>query len=153
MVQPGNFWNAPREPSAIVPSSSYPPAMIKSIAVESFRHGGCDFVSKDDAIEGDFLWQRIEAAIKRYQQKCESEQQKQQAINELLRQGETDALTGLNNRHYFMGLLSKARHWRSRKQSLGCVMLDLDHFKQLNDTYGHATGDRVLKAVARAIRP
>lgn len=63
----------------------------------------------------------------------------------------TDALTGLPNRRYFdefCGLLAR-RH--RADDALGVLMIDIDHFKRLNDTYGHATGDHVLRAVAGAI--
>jgi diguanylate cyclase (GGDEF)-like protein len=72
-----------------------------------------------------------------------------------LRDAETratlDALTGLPNRRYFdeyVALLSRRRRAEDR---VGVLMIDLDHFKLLNDTYGHTTGDHVLQAVARAI--
>ena len=63
----------------------------------------------------------------------------------------TDALTGLPNRRYFdeyLGLLSRRRRAEDR---VGVVMVDIDHFKQLNDTFGHAVGDHVLREVAQAI--
>ena len=63
----------------------------------------------------------------------------------------TDALTGLPNRRYFdeyLGLL--ARRWRA-EDKVGVLMVDIDRFKKLNDTYGHAVGDHVLREVAQAI--
>ena len=62
-----------------------------------------------------------------------------------------DALTGLPNRRYFdeyVALLSRRRRSEDR---VGVLMIDLDRFKDLNDTYGHTTGDHVLQAVAHAI--
>ena len=65
----------------------------------------------------------------------------------------TDNLTGLFNRHYFTshfeGLL---RHAREQNRPIAVVMLDVDHFKSVNDTYGHAAGDQVLKELARRIQ-
>jgi diguanylate cyclase (GGDEF)-like protein len=60
-----------------------------------------------------------------------------------------DSLTGLFNRHFMQISLERelARATR-RKQSLAVFMLDLDQFKKFNDTYGHAAGDMVLKAIA-----
>jgi diguanylate cyclase (GGDEF)-like protein len=65
----------------------------------------------------------------------------------------TDALTGLHNRRYVMGELTKALQ-RSRRtdQRFAVVLFDLDGFKQINDTQGHAAGDVVLKQVAAAIQ-
>lgn len=63
----------------------------------------------------------------------------------------TDALTGLPNRRYFdefCGLLARRRR---ADDAVGVLMVDIDKFKRLNDTYGHATGDEVLRAVAGAI--
>lgn len=63
----------------------------------------------------------------------------------------TDALTGLPNRRYFdefTGLLAQRRR---SGDAVGILMIDIDRFKALNDTHGHATGDVVLRAVGRAI--
>ena len=63
----------------------------------------------------------------------------------------TDALTGLPNRRYFdefCGLLARRRR---ADDAVGVLMIDIDKFKVLNDTYGHGTGDEVLRAVAGAI--
>ena len=63
----------------------------------------------------------------------------------------TDALTGLPNRRYFdeyVGLLAKRRRAEDR---VGVLMIDIDRFKKLNDTFGHAVGDHVLREVAQAI--
>jgi diguanylate cyclase (GGDEF)-like protein len=63
-----------------------------------------------------------------------------------------DGLTGLVNRRTFEGALVReaARIARSGEPAL-LLLLDIDHFKRINDTHGHAAGDAVLKAVARAI--
>ncbi|MDX6660466.1 MAG: hypothetical protein QOJ55_1288, partial [Solirubrobacteraceae bacterium] len=70
------------------------------------------------------------------------------------RQAVTDELTGLHNRGRFEELLSAEveRAHRFADQSLGLVMLDIDNFKQVNDTHGHQTGDEVLRQVARVLR-
>ena len=61
-----------------------------------------------------------------------------------------DPLTGLWNRRAILEILHKEMD-RSRREAapLGLIMLDLDHFKQVNDTYGHQAGDEVLHEVAR----
>ena len=69
------------------------------------------------------------------------------------RQVVTDHLTGLYNRRYFMNRAGEEIERSLRHQApLSVLMIDIDHFKQFNDTYGHATGDRVLQTVARAIK-
>ena len=70
----------------------------------------------------------------------------------LMRSGFTDVLTGWHNRRYLTVRLNeelaRARRDRSR---LVCLMLDVDHFKQVNDTWGHAAGDAVLRELAQRI--
>lgn len=64
-----------------------------------------------------------------------------------------DSLTGLLNRRAFHGLAAqmlKSAH--RRKESAALLMIDLDHFKQVNDRYGHAEGDLVLKTAAEALK-
>ena len=64
-----------------------------------------------------------------------------------------DALTGLVNRRFGLERLSEefSRAVRTR-EPLGVVLFDIDHFKSINDTFGHQSGDRVLRAVADAAR-
>ncbi|MDR3089512.1 MAG: GGDEF domain-containing protein [Desulfobulbaceae bacterium] len=63
--------------------------------------------------------------------------------------GARDALTGLYNR----GALEEALRTQAKERSLfSCVMFDIDHFKRVNDTFGHLEGDEVLKKVARIIK-
>lgn len=64
----------------------------------------------------------------------------------------TDSLTGINNRRHFEELLTKeiARTKRNNN-SLALMMFDIDHFKQINDTYGHNVGDNVLQSIANVI--
>jgi diguanylate cyclase (GGDEF)-like protein len=76
----------------------------------------------------------------------------------LLVQSMTDSLTGLLNRRSFMDLSSK-EETRARRHGdpFSVLMLDIDHFKKINDTYGHPVGDLAIKALAEvcsnALRP
>lgn len=64
-----------------------------------------------------------------------------------------DSLTGLLNRREFERIINE-EHERAKRfgRSYAIVILDLDHFKNINDKYGHPAGDHVLKAVAKRIR-
>ena len=64
----------------------------------------------------------------------------------------TDALTELSNRRHFDEVLARefSRSRRSQ-QALSLLMIDIDHFKMLNDAYGHPEGDRYLKAISRTL--
>lgn len=70
----------------------------------------------------------------------------ERAERRLIALTETDSLTGVRNRHWMMDRLP-------RQTSLGSayVIIDIDHFKQVNDRYGHVAGDHVLTAVAQAM--
>lgn len=74
--------------------------------------------------------------------------------NELLaRQSTTDGLTGVGNRRLFDQLLQQEWHRSARSdRSLALVMVDIDHFKQYNDCYGHVAGDDCLRRVATLLR-
>ena len=66
--------------------------------------------------------------------------------------GLTDALTGLANRRFFERRLDEeVKRWMRHSKELSCIMADIDHFKQINDTYGHQYGDYVLQEVAKSL--
>ncbi len=65
----------------------------------------------------------------------------------------TDPLTTLANRKSFDGALEQAiADAHARKDHLSLIMTDIDHFKRFNDTYGHLTGDQVLRLVAMSVK-
>ncbi len=69
------------------------------------------------------------------------------------RMATTDGLTGLVNHRTFQSRLDEARLLAHRYgKNLSLMLTDIDHFKSVNDTYGHPTGDRVLKGVAKILR-
>ncbi len=85
--------------------------------------------------------------LKKYQDRLE------QKNEELRLLSVTDPLTQLYNRHYMHDALkrefARARRYRSK---LSCVLVDIDHFKQINDQYGHMQGDSVLREFSALIK-
>lgn len=75
------------------------------------------------------------------------------ANEQLRRMATTDELTGLlNRREGFARLDEYTEAARRYHYELSCIMIDIDHFKSFNDTYGHAAGDYVLRETARILR-
>lgn len=71
--------------------------------------------------------------------------------SELQRLAETDALTGIRNRRCILEYGAKDfRKSKRYKRPMSVLMLDVDHFKRINDTYGHQTGDEVLKQITKS---
>ncbi|MCX5731247.1 MAG: GGDEF domain-containing protein [Deltaproteobacteria bacterium] len=75
--------------------------------------------------------------------------ERERLFREVERLSTTDPLTGLSNRRHF-DAAAKLEVMRARRygRPLSAVMMDLDHFKRVNDTFGHTVGDRVLVAVS-----
>lgn len=74
-------------------------------------------------------------------------------LTELRRAARTDELTGVGNRAHVQGRLrAVVAEYVERPGEAAVIMADVDHFKQVNDTYGHEVGDRVLRMVATTLR-
>jgi diguanylate cyclase len=76
----------------------------------------------------------------------------QEELEQIRKQASRDSLTGLTNRAIFFDLLS-GKMTEASAQSLFClVMLDIDHFKRVNDTFGHLVGDKVIRVVSETLK-
>ena len=112
----------------------------------AFHAGANDFLTKDsDRIE---LLARLRAHLKLAQ----TIRQLEASQRELREQANTDPLTGLANRRFFTQIAEKELSLMRRQQeSFSVLMVDIDHFKAVNDVYGHPAGDEILKRVAATL--
>ena len=111
--------------------------------IKGLDQGASDYITKPFDHEELVSRVRVHLKIKKLQDELKH-------TNELLLElSNTDHLTGLFNRRYMMEALDKELHRSIRKcGTLSLIMLDIDHFKQVNDTFGHLQGDIVLQKVA-----
>lgn len=111
--------------------------------IRGLELGVNDFIMRP--VERNELSARVKTQIKRQRYAMEL----RQSLTDTLQLAVVDELTGLYNRRYFdrhlSVLLSKAQE---QGRDMALIMLDLDHFKSVNDTYGHDAGDAVLKEFA-----
>ncbi|MCB1196705.1 diguanylate cyclase [bacterium] len=116
-------------------------------AVEAIKIGAENYITKP------FDTREIIARIKSMVRIKSLHDELRLAKNDLLELAVRDSLTNTYNRRYFLEILlleiKKARRYGG---AFACLMLDVDHFKKINDTYGHPCGDKVLKRVAEIMR-
>lgn len=128
--------------------------------VEAFDAGADDFLSKPPR-RGELLARlkaatritKLEADLARRNREIQKVNAELSILNSKLeRMATTDELTGLANRREALNRLNECWATSTRYgQPLACVLLDIDHFKQFNDTYGHDVGDLVLRETARIL--
>lgn len=87
-----------------------------------------------------------------YQQRLDLDQELRSQRDLFSRQSRIDPLTELANRRQFADVLEAATERTRRSEPLTLLLLDIDHFKQVNDTYGHAIGDACLLAIAARLK-
>lgn len=99
-------------------------------------------------VDGNEMLARVKTQIRRKKYQDTLRSNYQQTINRAI----TDGLTGLYNRHYLNTHLDNlVRHALNNNKPLSLMIMDMDHFKQVNDNYGHDTGDEILKLLSEII--
>jgi len=116
----------------------------RELKIKLLGQGASDYVTKP--FDPGELVARVKVHLK-----IKSLQDELKLSNELLKQlSNTDPLTHLYNRRYMMEMLEKELQRAERKGTpLSLIMMDIDHFKKVNDQYGHQSGDKVLQAIAK----
>lgn len=96
---------------------------------------------------------RIQVKLEEAHRETDKANQELQAANsELEKMSMVDGLTGISNRRYFDNFLEKLWSINARENfPIALIMIDIDHFKKFNDTYGHLAGDQCLKEIATVI--
>ena len=118
----------------------------RELKIRGLEQGASDYITKPFDPEELVARVNVHLKIKRLQDDLKRTNER------LLELSNTDHLTGLFNRRYLMDALEKEIHRNRRKGGhLSLVLLDIDHFKQVNDTYGHLQGDEVLKIISHQI--
>jgi two-component system cell cycle response regulator len=120
----------------------------EEIAAQAFQEGAVGYLSKNN-LSQEKLRNTIDVALDKWTRLQQAMADKEK----LEKLANFDSLTGLYNRRAILGklreLISRANRY---KEDFSLVMLDIDHFKKVNDSYGHLTGDEVLEKVAALIR-
>jgi len=113
-----------------------------------------DLTARTGFGEGDEELTRLGSALDAMAQELQArDTELQNALQRLNHQAATDQLTGLPNRRYLWEALgAELMRARRKKTPLAVMLLDIDHFKKINDRWGHEAGDLVLKNVTYAVR-
>ncbi len=143
-------------------TSSVPVIFISAIdavadKVKAFEMGAVDYITKPFQAEEILARVNTHLSLRRTQKMLEEEIELRKESEERLKvislkyqkMATQDYLTGVSNRRYFMERAQEELIRANRyKHPLTFMMMDIDHFKRINDTYGHHAGDQVLKNVA-----
>lgn len=116
---------------------------VESIS-KCIQLGASDYLSKP--VNSTILTQKVASTLERKALR----EREEQLLSELHRQAITDEMTGIPNRRYVFDILEKSflEIEKESKEHFATAIFDIDHFKNVNDTYGHAAGDEIIKKVS-----
>ncbi|HMK57113.1 MAG TPA: diguanylate cyclase [Dissulfurispiraceae bacterium] len=127
------------------PSTWDIPVLIIASMKSALKIAKCYELGAHDYISKPFFKEEIIARIRNIGYVCE----KMKEFEKLLVR---DYLTGIYNRKFFMERFVEELAWAARYQEpLSFIILDIDHFKKINDTYGHSCGDEVLRQLSKTL--
>lgn len=116
----------------------------KKDLLQAFDLGAVDYLTKP------FYYQELLARVKIHLELKLTRDKLNQALREVEHLAKTDELTGIANRRHFYDLAEREFQLAKRKtRNFALLIIDIDHFKQINDTYGHLVGDEAIKFVAQ----
>ena len=113
---------------------------------EAVNAGASDFIFKP------FRFEELDLRIKRVMREVRLKREHAKMVDKLEELAVTDGLTGLyNSRHFFSQLKAEVERYSRYRHPLSLLLLDIDLFKNYNDTWGHLEGDKVLMALGEII--
>ncbi len=113
---------------------------------EAVQAGASDFIFKP------FRFEELDLRIKRVLREAEFKRERTTLLQKLEKLAITDALTNLyNSRHFFTQLKTEIKRYNRYSRALSLLILDIDFFKNYNDSWGHLEGDKVLMEIGKII--
>ncbi|MFO7754164.1 MAG: diguanylate cyclase [Desulfobacteraceae bacterium] len=113
---------------------------------EAINAGASDFIFKP------FRFEELELRIKRVIRELELQKERDEMLKELERLAITDGLTDLfNSRHFFKQIKKEIERHARYSRPLSLLIIDIDFFKEYNDTFGHLEGDKVLMRLGKVV--
>ncbi len=130
----------------IFEASYSPPLALSDIVGTTFISGLASFIASSIIFYQNFLVSKTKAELEGLNHRLLNAQRK------LRKQADTDSLTGLfNRRSFFRSIQREISRYERNERPFSLLLIDIDHFKKVNDTFGHSMGDVVLKRLAKIL--